>query len=80
MLLLGLVLSVVFAVALPGALGGGPGGILGGPFGAIVTLLFGVGAALWFALPIIAAAELIFVLIQIERNTRDAADVLRRRD
>lgn len=79
-LILGLVFSVAFAVMVPSALGGGPGGILGGPLGTVLTFLLAAGAVLWFAVPILAGAEIIFVLLQIEKNTRDTADVLRRRD
>ncbi len=80
LLVLGLIFSVVFAAMMPSALGGGPGGILSGPLGAILTFLLAAGAVLWFAIPILAGAEIIFVLLRIEKNTRDTADVLRRRD
>lgn len=78
-LILGIVFSVAFAAMIPGALGGGPGGILSGPLGTVLTFLLAAGAVLWFALPILAGAELFFLLLQIEKNTRDAADVLQRR-
>lgn len=80
MLVLGLIFAIAFTFVVPGALGGGPGGILGGPLGAIVVFLMAVGAALWFALPVLVGAELIFLLARIDKNTRDMADAIQRRD
>ena len=78
MLVLGLIASVAFAIMVPDALGGGPGGILSGPSGFLLTFLLAAGATLWFALPLIVGAETIFLLLQIEKNTRGISDVLRK--
>jgi hypothetical protein len=78
--ILGIAGSVVLAWLVGTGLSfGAGGGFLSGGVGALVIFLIGSSLSLWFALPMLILAELVFMLMRIERKTLEMAELIRQK-
>lgn len=58
---------------------GAGGGFLSGGAGAIIVFLIGSSLSLWFALPLLILAEMVFMLTRIEDKTLELAELIRQK-